>query len=264
MRVSIHPLFLLFIFVSLISGLFFTALLLFFAVIIHESSHAIVAAHFGVKTKRLRLLPFGAQIEMDIAFLPANQKVLILLAGSFGNMAFALLLSGALWLFPGLFMVWYGLIITNAGVAILNLLPIYPLDGGKIMHLLFGKRTQKVLKHLSSIFFILCLVASILVTFNAQLIILSVTMLLMINLEFGQSELGSRFKIFSQKTKVQDIAITSKITLFEAYKLVSPKHFTRFIITDKSNQIIYENELERLLTAHCIDTSIQNVYFAQF
>ena len=257
--ISIHPLFILFLFVSLISGLGLFALSLLTAVIIHESSHALIAHHYGVKTKCLKLLPFGAQIEMDIAFMPKNQKILILLAGSFGNIIFALTLGALMWTFPSMFMVWESLILTNASIAILNLLPIYPLDGGKILHTLFGKSARKTSQIISTLFFITLLFFSILISFNSSLIIMSVTMLLMINLEFGQSELTSRFKSHTSNSQIHSVAITSNTTLFATYKLISPRYFTQFIISDKSNKILYENQLEDLLISHPYDTPIQNV-----
>jgi len=248
-------------FISLISGLAFFALSLMIAVLIHESSHALVANHYNIKTKRLQLLPFGAQIEMDIGFLPKNQKVIILLAGSFGNIIFALSLGALMWLFPVIFSIWEILIITNASVAMLNMLPIYPLDGGKILHALFGERARKISKIISTSIFLLLLFASIFLIFNTSLIILSVSMLLMINLEFGQSEFVSKFKSRQNNTSLHDVAITTKTTLFEAYKLVSPRHFTRFIITDKNNIMIYENELEAFLLNNSYETPITYILF---
>ncbi|MCL2587751.1 MAG: site-2 protease family protein [Firmicutes bacterium] len=119
---------------------FFLALVV--VVLVHEFSHIMVARHFGVRVERLRLLPFGAQIQIDVGFLTQRQRLLILLAGVGGNIVFALSLGLFLWLFPAVFLWIEPLIIANAIVVAMNLLPIWPLDGGKILGLRKGRSTK--------------------------------------------------------------------------------------------------------------------------
>lgn len=156
------------------------------AILIHEFSHALVAAHFGVRTEKLRLLPFGAEICIDCAFLPTDKKVLILFAGSMGNMIIAIGLGSLLWLFPEYFLIIEILIIANAVPGILNLLPIYPLDGGKILFLVTGKRSFVI--WWANGFFGVLFIASCLFFFNIALLLMCVVMIININFELKATE----------------------------------------------------------------------------
>ena len=182
MRLSLHPLFIAVLAAAFLCGFGMVAVALVGAVLVHEFSHAIVAAHFGVRADRLRLLPFGAEITIDCAFTPVDKKVLILLAGSIGNIILAVVLSSILWLFPQFFLVLEVLVVANAVPGVLNLLPIYPLDGGKILFLVSGKRKKWVI-WLSNVFFGVLLLASCIFFFNIALVIMCAAMIVNINFE---------------------------------------------------------------------------------
>jgi len=181
MKIVFHPLFIVVLVVSFIFGFGLVAIALLTAVLVHEFSHALVAAYFGVRTERLRLLPFGAEICIDCAVLSTDKKVIILFAGSMGNILVAIALSSLLWLLPQFFLVIEILIIANAVPGILNLLPIYPLDGGKILYLILQKKKWVV--YWSNAFFGGLLIASCIFFFNVALILLCVVMIININFD---------------------------------------------------------------------------------
>ena len=181
MKIILHPLFVAVLAISFLCGFGWVAVALLSAVLVHEFSHALVAAWFGVRTERLRLLPFGAEICIDCAFLSKDKKVLILLAGPMGNIVLAIVLSSLLWLFPQFFLVVEVLIIANAVPGVLNLLPIYPLDGGKILHLVTGERRWVV--WWSNAAFGALFVASCCFFFNPALLLMCVMMIICINFE---------------------------------------------------------------------------------
>jgi Zn-dependent protease len=192
MKLSLHPLFIAVLVISFLCGFGWIAVALLSAVLVHEFSHAFVAARLGVRTDRLRLLPFGAEITIDCVFMPADKKVLILLAGSIGNIILAVCLSSLLWLFPQVFMAVEILIIANAVPGILNLLPIYPLDGGKILYLVTGKRKWVIWG--SNLFFGMLFVASCVFFFNAALLLMCVTMIISINFELKATNYATYIK----------------------------------------------------------------------
>jgi len=249
MRLSIHPLFIIFVILAILSGFGGLIFALVFAVVIHEYGHVIMASKFGIRTKKIRLLPFGAQIEIESKFLDTKSRVLILLAGSFANIIVALSCGLLLWLFPEHFLIWESFIIANAIPAIFNLLPIYPLDGGKILHTLFGgKNFTKAIRVISTIIFGVLFLVGILISFNPMLILMSGVMIFMLNAEFRGSEFTSKFnKPLTQCGKITEVAITSEMSLLEIYKLIE-KNYTKFIVVDRQDSTFYEKELEQWLT----------------
>ncbi|WP_236337466.1 M50 family metallopeptidase [Paenibacillus auburnensis] len=133
-QLSLHPLFVLIMLLSVITGQFLELLTLFTIVFIHEMGHVIAALLNGVTVKSVQLLPFGgvAVIE-DHGRLTAGREITIALAGPLQNgimIVMALLLQHA----GGsnsAFLAYF--IQANAIIALFNLLPVLPLDGGKIL-----------------------------------------------------------------------------------------------------------------------------------
>ena len=222
MKLSFHPLFILAIILALWAGLGFFVCAAVVAVLIHEASHAIVANHFGIRAKKLTLLPFGAQVDIDCAFLPRRQQTLILFAGSFGNIIAIIVASSFLWTFPNLFTFFEMFIIANAIPAVLNLLPIPPLDGWKILVSLYGRKPKRK----------------------------------------GSFEFVSSFcKVGNAKIgAICEVAVRSDMTIFAVYKLVSYKACTKFILVDMGNKTFLETELEQFLLTRSLDTTLKDIY----
>jgi len=236
----------------LIFGLGTFVLALVAAVLIHEFAHVAMAGHFGVKTKKLRLLPFGGVVEIEANFLPPKQKALILLAGPFANIIVILVTGSLLWIAPQFFMVWEILIFANAAPALLNLLPIYPFDGGKILMLISkNPRYLRIIQSISATLFSLLATIGAFVLVNPQLVLFAVMMVVIIGTELEQSEFTH---LFCQKKsgKIIEVQVTSNTTLHNAYKKISRTHFTKFVVSDRNNKYFYENDLEHWMTANNI------------
>jgi Zn-dependent protease len=116
------------------------ATLLFFAsVLIHELSHAIVANHLGEAVKRISLFIFGGMAHMNAEPASARNELLIAGVGPltslvlgvlFWSVPHALHLSTSWPMWASVFE-YLGFI--NIALAIFNLLPGFPLDGGRIL-----------------------------------------------------------------------------------------------------------------------------------
>lgn len=130
----LHPLFVLLMLVSVATGRFLELTTLFLIVLWHELGHLFMALRFGWKVREIKLLPFGGVVEVEEAgTLPAKEEALVALAGPAQNAilaAVAALLGQAGWLDAG----WTSdFVRANALIASFNLLPIWPLDGGKLL-----------------------------------------------------------------------------------------------------------------------------------
>ena len=106
----------------------------FSAVSFHELAHYAVARLAGAKEVKVTLMPYGAsmRLEGETPHLGA-----ILIAGPFCNLTLAAFLLSACWITPELYGFFKGFIGANVMIATLNLLPAYPLDGGRLVRLLF-------------------------------------------------------------------------------------------------------------------------------
>ncbi len=97
------------------------------------------------------VIPFGwaKPVPIDPYNLenPKRDSALISLAGPFVNMALATILAIIIRIFPGemLFNLFYPVILLNVALAIFNLIPIHPLDGGKILIGLLPNKEARIL-----------------------------------------------------------------------------------------------------------------------
>ena len=133
-RWSVHPLFAFVMLVSAATGYIRELAVLFTIVIIHELGHVMAMRAFGWRVREIRLLPFGGAAETEEAgSVPAAEEAIVAAAGPLQNVwmgAAALFCARIEGVDPG----WAMYIAhANAFIALFNLLPIQPLDGGRLL-----------------------------------------------------------------------------------------------------------------------------------
>jgi Zn-dependent protease/CBS domain-containing protein len=136
--------------------------IIFGSVVLHELGHALVGMRAGTPAKAIILLPIGGVTLLDETRQPIEPGVLtwkrdvrIALAGPLVNIIIALVAAGLLfalapeihfWTKPSVYsgnlpgsLVW-----CNLWLALFNLLPAYPMDGGRVLRALFSRRMDSV------------------------------------------------------------------------------------------------------------------------
>ena len=112
-----------------------TALLFFVSVLAHELSHALVARRFALPVTRITLFIFGGATQIEGDAGQPRQEALMAAAGPAMSLAIGLILLGLAQLVNQVQLVallgWLGVI--NVLLAIFNLIPGFPMDGGRIL-----------------------------------------------------------------------------------------------------------------------------------
>ena len=131
-------------------GVFWYTLVLlscFGCVILHELGHCLTAMHFGIGVRRILLLPIGGMAEFDSIPREPRREILITLAGPAVNFVLAALLWVLLPPAPvqesaSLTLLEFGhvLLLWNLLMGGFNLLPAFPMDGGRILRALLAMR----------------------------------------------------------------------------------------------------------------------------
>ncbi|MBO9130501.1 M50 family metallopeptidase [Bacillus sp. 165] len=133
-KLRIHPLFWVVIAIGVATAHFKELLILFGIVFIHELGHAFAAAYYSWRIKQVQLLPFGGVVELEEhGNKPLKEEMIVLFAGPFQHVwmiGVSIVLFQNGWLKAE----WYELLLwNNMIILVFNLLPIWPLDGGKIV-----------------------------------------------------------------------------------------------------------------------------------
>ena len=119
-------------------------------VFLHEGGHALCAQLCGCEVEHMELTPFGGMVRVaGMEQLSAAERTGIALAGPAVNLLLAMLCGSGAYLAPGQAEVFAEGFKSNAALMLFNLLPAYPMDGGRVLcALMEGKsgmaRAQRV------------------------------------------------------------------------------------------------------------------------
>lgn len=122
-----------------------TAFLFFASVLFHELSHSVVAQHYKIKVISITLFLFGGLARIGREPNNAAQEFNIAIAGPISSGFLAAVFYGVRLLFPAYDMVRASadvLCSTNAMLAVFNLLPGFPLDGGRVFRAIVWGTTK--------------------------------------------------------------------------------------------------------------------------
>ncbi len=191
MRFRIDLKIFLIIFLFCLTGQITGYFLMFIFIIIHELGHLLAGLILGMKPILLEIIPQGLRIEFKIDDNDYNKKILkgnmlvikktvVAIAGPITNIILILIFIN---ICNNIFL-QINIIYTNVIIILFNILPIYPLDGGRILkgviYILKGKR--KAERYINSLSFIVLIVltffASILIYYYQNIAILIIILFL--------------------------------------------------------------------------------------
>ncbi len=121
---------------------------IFGSVVLHELGHALAGRLFGVQTRDITLYPFGGVARMNMGLLRPVPELVVSLAGPVVNFAIA---AGAFLLtgigVPGL----RELMALNLVLGVFNLLPAFPMDGGRVLRAVLSFRRDPAVATLTAL-----------------------------------------------------------------------------------------------------------------
>jgi len=207
--------------------------IIFGSVVLHELGHALVARGAGIPAKSIILLPIGGITILDEAHAipdPLNawkRDIRIAVAGPLVNLAIAgaaaLILPAAIPHFSLMARplmhssaLLRSLVWANVYLGLFNLLPAYPMDGGRALRALFSRRmdmvqaTQRAVR-IGHVFCILFMMVGILVS-NWWLVMIGFFLFVGAQLE----ERSAMFQSVLQSVRLEEVMLTDFATLSPA------------------------------------------------
>ncbi len=181
-----------------LSGALFDVLavvLLFVCVLVHELAHTLYGRAVGLRTRNILLLPIGGLTSMESAPAHPRDEIQVALAGPLANLALGLACSGAILVGaagltddlgalimdslrqPSLVGLLTYLAAANLLLFFFNLVPAFPLDGGRVLRAALSMRLRyEVATHYAAILGR---------SFGAALIVIGITLLMLAMVSYG-------------------------------------------------------------------------------
>lgn len=231
-------------------------------VLIHEVVHILVSKFYHIKLNKLKLHITGVSVSSNnIDDLKDNEKVILYLSAPLFNLMCSIIFFGISRYYN---FNWVKICITiNLALGIFNLLPSYPLDGGRILEIVINKKViyKKAREIVVKVSFVIAailmslfiltiyihkanislLISSILITYSAILEKRS-TMYLMMGEIFRKKER----LIQNQYIENKSFSIYYKSDLIEVMKIFDKNKYNIIYAVDKNFKVIdriYEEEI---------------------
>lgn len=223
------------------------ALNYFLVILLHELGHYFMAKHRGYKLSKFSLSPYGVSLSYYGETLEERDEIYIAFAGPFVNILSAVLVTALWWLFPSTYFLTYNFVEISLIIALSNLLPAYPLDGGRIFvsmtsNLINRKKAIKITFFVNFLLSILCFLLFIVfcfINFNPTFLLFGVFLVLgALDLNFISKY--EKVNVFNKKvksfSKPRIFVVSSEVKIKELIKKIQGNKSTIFIVTDEKNE----------------------------
>jgi stage IV sporulation protein FB len=231
-KVTVHPLFVAVIIFCAFYGGFLIAIIAVLTALLHECGHIFCAAKMGFKCEKLRLMPYGASAVCDLDGIRLKDEIVLALAGPKVNLLICVFCAGLWWFLPQTYAFTDTVMYMSLAMLVVNLLPAYPLDGGRVVHALLVKRFSEKVASITlkvSAFVIAATLVVLFFVFGYNLTCLTFAGFLVCS---AFEKVPTAVKInFSAKGKlkrvleVKYVAVDKDLTYMDAIKLLDDKRY---------------------------------------
>ena len=146
-KIRLHPLCLIVGILSAFTGRLLEYLAAVIAALEHECAHSFAARRYGYSLDKIVLMPYGAVVSGDISGIGRKEEIMVLLAGPLANLCTGLFFVALWWLYPECYPFTDTAARISFSLFFVNLLPAWPLDGGRILRALLrpiGEKRAKI------------------------------------------------------------------------------------------------------------------------
>ncbi|MRI68761.1 site-2 protease family protein [Gracilibacillus thailandensis] len=257
--IHIHPILFFFLLVAILTGMLVEFFIIFLIVSIHELGHYICARVFRWRIRRIFLWIFGGVMETDeYGTRPIREEFLVTIAGPLQH----------IWIYFIIYMLDAGSLLPestlvlayqyNTFILVGNLLPIWPLDGGKLVQLSLDSFFSFQVSHkwMIMISVVTIVFVSIYVYSQAWLSLSFVLLMIFLfwenRLEWKRRYfkwwrfLWSRYSETTKFRKHREIEVPASISLLDLFRLFKRDTFHRIKVYDQHGKVYWLSERDCL------------------
>lgn len=244
--------------------------------VLHELAHSEVARHKGYCLSRISLMPYGASLTGAFELVKTRDEMAIAIAGPIFNIVLAVICICFWWLFPSSYFYTFNFVLANMCTAIFNLVPIFPLDGGRVLLALLSKnntrqnayKKMRVVGFVGAGVFTLAFVVSLF--FSVNLSVGCIAIFIFASTIFPDK--GSQYQrlygiayrssMLKKGLSIREVVVSGDSSIMSLLKMLNTQYFYKFEIVDdtfKKIGKITELELENISINFNVNTSIKSV-----
>jgi stage IV sporulation protein FB len=269
---SVHPLFFVFGLYYAGTGKIFVFLVYTICAVMRELGHSFVASNAGYRLNKITLMPFGAVVKGDIEGLKLSDEIKVALAGPLLNLAVGLFFVATWWIYPESYAFTDIVAEANFSLAMVNFLPIFPLDGGRVVSAIltqkFGEKKSSIIcKILGGVFAGLLLALFIVTIFNTINLSLLFFALFVTFGAFGKGKENRYVKAYSTLSEnnlmrgvpIKRTAVSKNVTVKKLLALIDENAVNEIIVYDKNTQIavLSQQKIEKIIENGDIYSTIE-------
>ncbi len=236
-KISLHPLFIITLFIFVLMGRFKFMCYFMLLILVHELGHIAVSFYFKWNIDKIIILPFGGLIKYNnYVNTPLKEDFLVSISGVIFQYIFYIITNRYI------SYSYYSII--NYSIIIFNLLPIYPLDGSKILSVIINKLTNfyNSLK-ISVVISYIIIFLSILILFKINKIFIFIFIFLIIRVNKLSKNIKNIYNKFLLERYIHEFKFNKVKIINNIYKM---KKDYRHIIYKDNNYITEKNILNEI------------------
>ncbi len=265
MKISLHPLFVALLIASAVFGGLPIFIIYALTALLHECGHIFCALRLGYKCEKISLTPYGAAAVCDTDGISVKDELFLSLSGPAVNAFILVACAGLWWFYPQTYAYTDTVFTASAVMLSINLLPAYPLDGGRAARCLLilvmpRKAAAITLRVLGAAFALAFILVFFLAYRNFSLLVFSA---FLICSAFEKELPLSRINFTAVKPKkgreVKHVMLAANSTFKDGLKYMDSSRYVIFqFYSDGLLDEITEDEFCELLQSHTVYDRIIN------
>lgn len=274
MKFKVSPLMILYAVYLVFTRQIYMGICYFVALLLHELAHANEAHKRGYKLNYIKINVFGTSLNGEFDVMTASDEIAIAIAGPLTNVILAVFFCALWWFFPSTYFFSMDFVLANVAIIAFNLLPIYPLDGGRILLALFSKKSTRskaykkvrLIALVVGMLFIALFVVVWIIGFNPSLLFAGVFIIVSALLPEKRCsyerlyQLCYRAKKLEKGLPIKEIAISENSTVLHAQRLLNSEYYTNFVLIDQDlNPTVILSETDVIGRAQSLTEPLKNI-----
>ncbi len=262
LSIKFHPLFIILSFVLIYFGWFEEFLIYFSVLCLHEFAHYFVAKRLGYVLNKVIFMPYGVGLGGKNQTILPKHEIVIACAGPVLNLVLAVVCICFWWVVPISYAYTQFFVISNLTLGFFNLLPVFPLDGGRVVVCLLSEKLKrikayKIMKVSGFIFSAIFAVMFFISVFSkVNLTFFFISFFLFsscfgndANIYFERTHVQNFKKKISKPMLVKTYVVSSNTPVYKMLKYINSGNYTLFYLLEgnKLKKVLTETEVLSVL-----------------